>query len=239
MVRTSSEAIGDAHDARIATFSTGMLIFDLDGTLVDTDRVIERSWLRWAELEQLDPVAVLPSVHGRPGDQVMVDLRPHFPPQLAAGDYAELRRQQSAETKFVRALPGAEELLACLPGHSWAVVASCDRDLALARLRGAGLPVPRVLITSDDVSVGKPDPECYLAAARALDMHPASCIVVEDASPGVAAARAAGMFVIGVGRRTASSDPRPHWHVDSLMRLSVVAVPDGLRGFVHEPVSDR
>ncbi|WP_158853477.1 HAD-IA family hydrolase [Saccharothrix deserti] len=239
MVRTSTGTTGVARNTRIATFTTGTLLLDLDGTLVDSDRVIERSWLRWAALEQFDPVDVLPSVHGRPGNQVMIDLRPGTPPQLAASDYAELRRQQSAETKFVRALPGAEELLTCLPGHSWAVVASCDRDLALARLRGAGLPMPQVLITSDDVSSGKPTPECYLAAAEALDVHPASCVVVEDASPGVAAAREAGMFVIGVGRRTASGDPRPHWHVDSLTQLRVVAGPDGLRGAVHEPVSNR
>jgi mannitol-1-/sugar-/sorbitol-6-phosphatase len=239
MVRTLTGTTEVGRNTRIATFSAGPLLLDLDGTLVDTDRVIERSWLRWAALELLDPTDVLHSVHGRPGDQVMADLRPGIPLQLAASDYAELRRQQSAETKFVRALPGAEELLACLPGHSWAVVASCDRDLALARLHGAGLPVPQVLITSDDVSSGKPSPECYLAAAEALDVHPARCVVVEDAQSGVAAAREAGMFVIGVGRRTASGDPRPHWHVDSLTQLRVVAGLDGLLGAVHEPIANR
>ncbi|WP_394617052.1 HAD-IA family hydrolase [Lentzea sp. JNUCC 0626] len=233
MVRTSTDAI---RNTRIATFTTGTLLLDLDGTLVDTDRVIERSWLRWAALEQFDPAVILPAVHGRPGSQVMVDLG--IPMPLAAADYAELRRQQSDETRFVRALAGAEELLACLPTHRWAVVASCDRDLALARLRSAGLPVPRVLITSDDVPLGKPAPDCYLAAAAALDVDPASCVVVEDAPTGVAAARNAGMFVIGVGRRTAAGEPRADWHVDSLTQLRVVPGPDGLRGAVHE-VSHR
>ena len=79
-----------------------------------------------------------------------------------------------------------------------AVVTSCTRDLARARLTAAGLEPPAVLVTADRLRRGKPDPEGYLLAARELGADPAGCVVLEDAPAGVEAGRAARMRVVGV-----------------------------------------
>lgn len=92
----------------------------------------------------------------------------------------------------------AAELLASLPRDRWAAVTSGGRELMSARLAAAGLPVPDVLVTAEDVDVGKPDPAGYLLAARRLGADPAECIVVEDAPAGLEAGRRAGCRVIAV-----------------------------------------
>jgi sugar-phosphatase len=98
----------------------------------------------------------------------------------------------------VRPTPGALAALEGVPADRWAIVTSGDRRLASARIAAAGLPVPRVLVTSDDVAAGKPDPACYLLAAASCGVEPGRCLVIEDAPAGVAAGRAAGMAVLGL-----------------------------------------
>jgi sugar-phosphatase len=71
-------------------------------------------------------------------------------------------------------------------------------------LRAAGLPVPQVLVTPERLSLGKPDPEGYLLAARELGAAPGDCVVFEDAPAGIQAGRAAGMHVVGI---TTTHDP--------------------------------
>jgi sugar-phosphatase len=78
------------------------------------------------------------------------------------------------------------------------VVTSGTRLLASARLRFCGLPVPKVLVTADDVAHGKPHPEPYLKGAELLGFKPADCLVTEDAPAGIWSARAAGMKVVGI-----------------------------------------
>jgi sugar-phosphatase len=96
------------------------------------------------------------------------------------------------------AVRGALETLQALHPHQWAVVTSAKHDLAEIRLRDAGLPVPELLIGSDDVQRGKPDPEGYLKAAAALGVAPEDCVVVEDTPAGLNAGRAAGMRVLAI-----------------------------------------
>ena len=93
---------------------------------------------------------------------------------------------------------GARQLLATLDDGQWAAVTSGPRPLMAARLRAAGLPVPPVLITADDVHFGKPHPEGFLLAAKALGVPPTSCVVVEDSPAGVAAGKAAGALVVAL-----------------------------------------
>lgn len=99
----------------------------------------------------------------------------------------------------VVATTGAAELVATLDRLAlpWAVVTSADVLLATARLGAAGISAP-LLITIEDVTAGKPDPEGYLVAAARLGADPLRCLVVEDAAPGVAAGRAAGARVAGL-----------------------------------------
>jgi sugar-phosphatase len=90
------------------------------------------------------------------------------------------------------------ELVKSIQDGRWGVVTSGSRMLASARLRFCGLPVPKVLVTADDVTHGKPDPEPYLKGAERLGFAPADCLVVEDAPAGIQSARAGGMKVIGM-----------------------------------------
>lgn len=120
------------------------------------------------------------------------------------------------DASAVRPIPGAGGLVDPIPEDRWAVVTSGSRALVRARLTAAGLPLPRVLITGQDVVRGKPDPLGYLAAAKALGVEPRSCVVLEDSLPGIRAARAAGVrAVLGVGGLDVG-DERPRVTVPDL-----------------------
>ena len=169
------------------------VLFDMDGTLVDSDRAVERSWLSWANEFGADGPAAYRMAHGSPSEATVRKLLGH----LTEG---EIRRASTRQLELqyddlsdVVATPGALDLLAALDrkGLPWAVVTSADDRLAKARLTAAGI-TPRVLVTIDDVDAGKPDPAGYLRAAELLGVPPENCLVVEDAEVGLAAARAAG-----------------------------------------------
>jgi sugar-phosphatase len=182
-----------------------MILFDLDGVLVDSTTPVRRSWRAWAAAHDLPAEAVEAATHGRRTVDTVRQLAPRLD---AARVAAELEAAQAADLAGVVATAGAGELLAGLRPGEWAVVTSGSRPLALARLGAAGLPEPDLLVTGDDVRAGKPDPEGYLRAAAAAGREPASCLVVEDAPTGVAAARAAGMPVIAVAADPADpADP--------------------------------
>ncbi|WP_298321889.1 HAD-IA family hydrolase [Haloactinopolyspora sp.] len=170
------------------------LLLDLDGTLVDSSESIVRSWLRWAAEFDVDPARLADS-HGRTSADIVADLVPDTEVEHALARIDELEIDDAGT---VRAMPGAAEFLAALPPSRWAIVTSGNARLARARIEAAALPGPKVLVTADDVTRGKPDPEPFLLGATRLDVDPRGCVVVEDAPSGIAAARAAGMDVIAV-----------------------------------------
>jgi sugar-phosphatase len=171
------------------------MLFDLDGVLVSSGHAVERSWRAWSARHGLDGAEVLRRCHGQRSQETIAAVAPHLD---AVDEARRLEAEQADDTEELTACAGAAAMLAGLRGATWAVVTSGSRALALARLRGTGLPVPEVLVAGDDVRLGKPAPECYLAAARRLGVEPAVCVAVEDARPGVLAARAAGIRVIGI-----------------------------------------
>lgn len=173
----------------------GAVIFDLDGVLVDSTAVVERGWRWWAEEQGLDVGHVLAVAHGRLSRDVVRELAPHLDSEEQA---RRLDGWEMAHSERMTAVPGAADCLATARRGAWAIVTSGGRELATERLLGAGLPLPPVLVTADDVERGKPHPEPYERAARALHVTPASCVVVEDAPAGVAAAKEAGMKVLAV-----------------------------------------
>jgi sugar-phosphatase len=132
--------------------------------------------------------------HGRPAAEVIAALAP----QLSAESEVRLLEERERDASDVVPIAGAAELLASLPARSWAVVTSGTRPLAASRLHAIGAPDPPVIVTASDVGRGKPDPEGYLTAARRLGAEPEDCVVIEDTPPGIDAARAGGMAVIGV-----------------------------------------
>lgn len=172
-----------------------VILLDLDGVLVDSSAAVERAWRGWASRHDLDPGAVLAIAHGRRSQDTIREAAPHLDAELEA---LVLERDETAESDGLHALPGAAELLGSLAPGTWAVVTSGTRELATARLKAAGLPIPAVLVTAEDVVNGKPDPEGYLRAAGSLGAEPGECVVIEDAPAGIAAALAAGMMAIGV-----------------------------------------
>jgi sugar-phosphatase len=109
-----------------------------------------------------------------------------------------LEQEELTAREGIIAVGGASQLLRRLKEHQWAVVTSASRALATVRLECAGLPVPPLLISADDVSRGKPDPEGYLKAADGLGVPNDHCVVVEDTPAGILAGRKAGMTVLAL-----------------------------------------
>jgi mannitol-1-/sugar-/sorbitol-6-phosphatase len=202
------------------------ILFDLDGVLVDSAVCVEATWRRWAARHELDPATVLAVAHGRR----TLDTIRHVAPRLAAEDeVAALAASESTTTDGVYEVPGARQLVEQLPLRGWAIVTSGIRSVAMLRITHTRLPLPSVIVTADEISRGKPDPEGYLTAARRLGVTPDACIVVEDAPAGLEAARAAGMRSIGIS----STYPRDALHaatvcVASLDLLSVRSAPGSL-----------
>jgi sugar-phosphatase len=169
------------------------VLFDMDGTLVDSDAAVERAWQVWATEYGVPPAEVLAVAHGAPAERTVRLVRPDLSESGVAQAAARQLALQYDDLSDVVATPGARRLLAALR-LPWAVVTSADVRLAKARLGAAGITAP-LLITVEDVRAGKPDPEGYLRAAELLGVAPQRCLVVEDAPVGVAAGRAAGAQV--------------------------------------------
>jgi mannitol-1-/sugar-/sorbitol-6-phosphatase len=167
-----------------------VILFDLDGVLVDSTAEVARAWRAWADQHGFVADEVEAIAHGQRSVDVIRALAPHLD---ADEETRRLETPAAAGAGGAPALPGARRLLTTLPVDRWAVVTSGSRPLARSRLASAGLPEPAVLVTADDVSRGKPDPEPYERASAALGVHPAAALVVEDSPSGLAAARAAGM----------------------------------------------
>ena len=171
------------------------IVFDLDGVLVNSAACVERNWFRWAAEHGVDGKATMRFGHGRPTVETIRLVAPHVDAEAEA---ARLNAAEAADTEGVSEFQGAALLLASLPPGTWAIATSGTKDTASARLRHCGLPFPEILVTADDVTRGKPDPQPYLLAATRLRVPPERCVVVEDAPAGITAGRAAGMRVIAL-----------------------------------------
>ncbi len=210
------------------------VLFDLDGVLVDSTPAVARVWTAWARKHGFDPDEVVRQAHGRPSIATIRELLPHANHD---GENREVERGEIEDVEGVIPLPGALEILQALPQDRWAIATSCTRALAEVRIRAAGLPLPKNLITSNDVQRGKPDPEPYLKAAKILGFPPADCIVVEDAPAGIRAGKAAGSRVLAL--RTTAPDAElaaagATWIIDDLASLRLASsTPDRLDLILH------
>ncbi len=213
--------------ARPSVLTVRAVLFDMDGTLVDSTAIVEQVWLEFAERYGLDFDEILRTSHGvQAGDTV----RRYAP---AGADFealtAELGEMERSRTDGVIALPGAEALLAELPDEAIALVTSADRILADIRMQAAGLTMPSTAVTAESVTRGKPHPEGYLKAAALLGADPADVVVFEDAPAGIAAARAAGMRTVVVGKAAArhNAELEPGmWRIQDYSAVTVTAAKD-------------
>jgi sugar-phosphatase len=177
------------------------VLFDLDGVLADSMPAVARVWTAWAVKHGFDPGEVVHKAHGRPS---ITTVREYLPEGDVEEENREIERREIADVQGVKPLPGALELLQSLPADRLAIVTSGTRALATARIRAAGLPLTKHLVTSSDISRGKPDAEPYEKGAASLGLAAKDCVVIEDAGAGVRSGKAAGARVIAV--RSSHSD---------------------------------
>lgn len=210
------------------------VLFDLDGTLINSIEAVERSWREWARLEGVD-LSEIGNFHGTPSRQIVAKL---VPPERAERSAALIDSLELADTDGVVILPGSVAALEALLGESGgrqraAIATSGSRELATARLKATGLRVPDVVVTASDVRVGKPDPAPYLLAAERLGVDPRHCLVVEDAPAGIESGKTAGAATLGVLTSSGASElAAADAVVSDLSAVRFTAGPDGVT--MHE-----
>lgn len=196
MARSALDLLGRSHTA---------MLFDMDGTLLNSAVVTDRVWGAWALRHGLDQQMVLAQVHGTRAIDALRRIGVAGLDIEAEAD--ALSHAEMLDMDGIRPIRGAAEFLTGLPSNRWAIVTSSTRELALRRLRAAGLPVPAVLVTAESICRGKPDPEGYLSAAGALKVPIEQCLVFEDSAVGVAAGVASGADVIVIGETQVTGRP--------------------------------
>jgi sugar-phosphatase len=169
------------------------ILFDMDGILISSLGSVERSWTAWARMRGIEPERALSVAHGRRAIDTVKFLRPDLDSEAELKVIEDL---EVADNEGLHVLPGVLDLLAALPAARWTVVTSATERLARVRMAAGGLPVPARMITANQVTRGKPNPEPFLAGAALLGFKPEMCVVFEDSSSGAQAGRAAGCTVV-------------------------------------------
>ncbi|RRH94673.1 HAD family hydrolase [Mesorhizobium tamadayense] len=169
-------------------------LFDMDGTVLNSIAAAERVWTEWANRHGLDVASFLPTIHGRRARETIAALKLPGVDPIAEAD--ALLKAEAADLEGIVPIPGAVAFLSSLPPERWAIVTSAPRELALLRIEAAGIPVPAMMVSAEDVTRGKPAPDCFLLAAERLGVEARDCLVFEDAPAGIAAGEASGASVM-------------------------------------------
>lgn len=203
-------------------FTVDALLFDLDGTLIDSTPATERAWRTWGEQMGLADFSY--GSHGIPAQALVQQL---IPPEQQAEAFELIKKLETSDTTGVVSKNGAVALLDSLPRPSWTIVTSCTRELAHARMAAAGVSGPEHIVTADEVSDGKPHPEPYLLGAARLGAAIDRCLVLEDAPAGLASGRAAGAITLAVAGTHPLSELDADHRVHSLSDVSAEVLTDG------------
>jgi sugar-phosphatase len=201
-------------------------LFDMDGTVINSIAAAERIWGRWALRHGLDVAAFLPTIHGARAVDTIARLG--LPGVDAEAEAMGITLAEIDDVEGIVEIPGAARFVSALPAGRWAIVTSAPRALAIERLKAAGVPVPEVMVSADDVSAGKPDPACYILAAERLGVPVADCLVFEDAPVGIAAGEASGASVVVVTTTHHQPMDTPHPTIPGYAQLSAQSGADGL-----------
>jgi sugar-phosphatase len=185
------------------------VLFDSDGVLIDSHRVVETAWRQLAAEFHLDADRL---IREQPGVRAGDTLSRHLSPGRTRHAVARLEDLEVDLAEQVEPLPGALDLTRQIPAMRWAIVTSASRRLATARWVTVGIEVPPTTVTADDVSTGKPDPTPYFKAADLLEVEPTRCVVVEDSPSGGLAASALGATVVAVGDQRWATEPNIRIH---------------------------
>ncbi|MCG6202683.1 HAD-IA family hydrolase [Psychromonas antarctica] len=200
------------------------ILFDLDGTLIDSLAVVDRAWRSWAKRNSLEADHVMQVIHGRPARESVTELLGGANEAKIEQEFAWLERYESEDTQGVHALPGAVALLTQLNVLQipWAIVTSGTLPVASARIKAAALPRPKVLITPELVKKGKPDPAPFLLGAEKLGLLGEQCLVFEDAPAGVQAGHLANCTVIALQTHFKPAQlPEADYYINSLEDLFI------------------
>jgi sugar-phosphatase len=201
------------------------LLFDMDGTILSSIKAAERVWGVWAKRHGLDVASFLPTIHGVKTIETIRRLGlPGVDPDAEAN---AITQAEIEDVEGIEPIAGAGAFLNALAADRWAIVTSAPLALARRRIESARLPIPKVLVTAEDVSRGKPAPDCFLLAARRLGQAPEDCLVFEDAPPGIAAAEAAGAAVIVVTAAHAHRLETRHPSIVDYAALAIRTDDDG------------
>ncbi|QBC42571.1 HAD-IA family hydrolase [Iodobacter fluviatilis] len=200
------------------------LLFDMDGTLVDSSSKVAEVWSAWCQRHDIDFARVMAIQQGVRSEDTIRRVAPHLD-CVAEGRWVD--QYEADDCTGVVQILGATQFLAALPSHRWTVVTSAGLQLASNRLSHCQLPIPAHIVCAEDVSVGKPDPEAYRLAASRLNFAPQDCIVFEDAPAGIASALAAGCQVVQIGGRQ-KLHPNILAVLQDWQALCVVSTRDGL-----------
>lgn len=210
--------------------SFGAFLFDMDGTILSSIAATERVWSAWAVRNGIDVATFLPTIHGVRAVEAIGRLNlPGLDPKLEAHG---LKLAEMEDVEGIVPIAGAAAFLASLPEDRWSLVTSAPRDLAIRRLEAAGLPLPPLIIAGDDITNGKPAPDCFLLAAERLGQRPEDCLAFEDATAGIRAAEAAGMSVAVVTAVHSHAVDTPHPTIDGYDALRVRIDDRGNLGIV-------
>jgi mannitol-1-/sugar-/sorbitol-6-phosphatase len=198
------------------------VLFDMDGTLVDSTGVVELAWGWWAARHGIPLEAVLSFAHGRP---TIATMEHFLPARDHTEELKEMDRYEETQLESILAVPGATQVVHVLQNRPCAIVTSAWRTLAEARVLAAGLPLPKVIVPVDEIHNGKPHPEGFLQAAERLSIPPEECLVFEDTRPGIEAGASAGMQVVAL----LTTAPAHHLKHHPLIRdfRDVTIQPDG------------
>ncbi|HEY8721886.1 HAD-IA family hydrolase [Pengzhenrongella sp.] len=205
------------------------VLFDLDGTLISSIGAVVRSWAQLLR-EFAIPTDRLGDYHGIPASSLIDTVMHDRTAAERARALVRIVEIEVADTADIEILPGAARALAALAGSGRvAIVTSGSRELARARLVATGLAAPGVVVTADDITRGKPDPEPFVVGATRLGVDANRCLVVEDATAGITAARAAGATTIALTTTTTRDKITGDLVVPDLSALRFELVPAGVR----------
>jgi sugar-phosphatase len=220
---TRNKPLTDQHATFRKTYAA--FLFDMDGTLLSSIAAAERVWGAWARRHGLDVETFLPTIHGvRAADTIQRQ-------NIAGIDIDEevrwVERAEIDDVEGVVAIDGIIEFLNALPEDKWAIVTSATRELAAKRLAAAGINPPRIFVTAEDVTRGKPSPDPFLKAAERLGVRASDCLVFEDAPAGIAAGEAAGADVMVITATHGHPFETVHAKTGNYVDIVVFARDDG------------
>jgi sugar-phosphatase len=200
-------------------------LFDMDGTVINSIAAAERVWAEWAGRQGLDVAAFLPTIHGARAIETIGRLA--LPGVDAAHEAYLLLQAEAADLDGILPIVGAAAFLASLPPERWAIVTSAPRSLALLRMKAAGIPVPALMVAGEDVSHGKPAPDCFLLAGKQLGVDISDCLVFEDAPAGITAAEAAGASVMVISATHQHPLPTQHAAIEGYEGVGITIDENG------------